>query len=243
MQIAFLFSDNALIAVAVLERPKPAPSVSTTLPCVSLNAKISKETIGLVTWLDELLLLDDGLLDELEELLEAGLLEELLLELEAGWLDELALELEIGLLEEALLLDDGWLEALLLEEYWLELEVALEEETALEEFDELIIDELLNELALLFAWDKELGWLLMVSLELIKEDETLEEYSLVFESELISLVSLLVLKDAVGSLVLNLRLQAVRHNPSSVDNPRNSFLFFIINGLTLKMYLFNFIQN
>lgn len=66
----------------VLLKPKPLPCVSMTLPCVSLKAKISKDTlVGL--WLDDVLDEDDErLVDELLELeeLELDELLELLLE-------------------------------------------------------------------------------------------------------------------------------------------------------------------
>ena len=55
----FLLADNSFKAVVVLPKPKPLPSVSVTLPCVSFNAKMSKETCLLV----------GALLEELDELL------------------------------------------------------------------------------------------------------------------------------------------------------------------------------
>ena len=88
--------------VVVLAKLMPFPSVSTTLPCVSLKAKISKDTfVG--PWLeDELDDEDDKTLeDELLEFEELELLDELLLEL-----DELALEEELLLEELELLLED-----------------------------------------------------------------------------------------------------------------------------------------
>ena len=45
MNIEFLFLDNSFKAVYVLARPMPLPCVSTTLPWVSLKAKISNVTV------------------------------------------------------------------------------------------------------------------------------------------------------------------------------------------------------
>lgn len=105
--------------VVVFAKLIPLPSVSTTLPCVSLKAKISKETVLGASELEEELddedetleelelevELDDGLL--LELLLEALLLEELEVDEELALLFEELLELEVeelDLLEEVLLL-------------------------------------------------------------------------------------------------------------------------------------------
>ena len=105
--------------VVVFAKLMPLPSVSTTLPCVSLKAKISKETVLGASELEEELddedetleelelevELDDGLL--LELLLEALLLEELEADEELELLFEELLELEVeelDLLEEVLLL-------------------------------------------------------------------------------------------------------------------------------------------
>ena len=94
--------------VVVFAKPMPLPMVSTTLPCVSLKAKISKETVLGASELEEELDDEDETLEELElEVeLEDGLLLELLLE--ALLLEELALLfeelLELDLLEEVLLL-------------------------------------------------------------------------------------------------------------------------------------------
>ena len=84
----------------------PLPTVSTTLPCVSLKAKISKETVLGASELEEELDDEDETLEELELEVELddGLLLELLLEAD----EELALLfeelLELDLLEEVLLL-------------------------------------------------------------------------------------------------------------------------------------------
>ena len=94
--------------VVVFAKPMPLPTVSTTLPCVSLKAKISKETVLGASELEEELDDEDETPEELE--LEAELDDGLLLELllEALLLEELALLfeelLELDSLEEVLLL-------------------------------------------------------------------------------------------------------------------------------------------
>ena len=116
MEFSLEISFNKVVVFAKL---MPLPSVSTTLPCVSLKAKISKETVLGASELEEELddedetleelelevELDDGLL--LELLLEALLLEELEADEELVLLFEELLELEVeelDLLEEVLLL-------------------------------------------------------------------------------------------------------------------------------------------
>ena len=116
MEFSLEISFNKVVVFAKL---MPLPSVSTTLPCVSLKAKISKETVLGASELEEELddedetleelevevELDDGLL--LELLLEALLLEELEADEELALLFEELLELEVeelDLLEEVLLL-------------------------------------------------------------------------------------------------------------------------------------------
>ena len=114
----FLFAVSSFKRVDVLAIPKPLPDVSLTLPCVSLNAKISKVTpsgLSLIedvldVELDELVLIDVVelllLLDvELDDvLLEIELLEDVdvLLEVELLVVDEVLLEL----LDERLLVLD-----------------------------------------------------------------------------------------------------------------------------------------
>lgn len=87
--------------VVVFAKLMPLPSVSMTLPCVSLKAKISKETVLGASELEEELDDEDETLEklELEVELDDGLLLELLLE--ALLLEEL---LELDSLEEVLLL-------------------------------------------------------------------------------------------------------------------------------------------
>lgn len=116
MEFSLEISFNKVVVFAKL---MPLPSVSTTLPCVSLKAKISKETVLGASELEEELddedetleelelevELDDGLL--LELLLEALLLEELEADEELALLFEELLELEVeelDLLKEVLLL-------------------------------------------------------------------------------------------------------------------------------------------
>ena len=131
--------------VVVFVRPRPLPCVSTTLPCVSLKAKISKDTlVGL--WLEDELDEDDEILvDELLELLleELELLDELLLE---ELLLELLLDLdELDELEELLdleELDDELIELLLdVEVFVVLVDVAtLDEETLLDELLPFILE-------------------------------------------------------------------------------------------------------
>ena len=105
----FLFAVNSFKRVDVLAIPKPLPDVSLTLPCVSLNAKISKVTpsgLSLIedvldVELDELVLIDvvelllllNVVLDDV--MLEVELLEDVdaLLEVELLAFDEVLLEL------------------------------------------------------------------------------------------------------------------------------------------------------
>ncbi len=118
MKIEFSL-ESSFNKVVVFAKLIPFPSVSTTLPCVSLKAKISKETVLGVSELE--LEVDDE--DEtLEEVLDELLLDELEVD------EELELEVEeLDLLEEVLLL-------LVSEEL-----VALD---AMELFEETLLDEL-----------------------------------------------------------------------------------------------------
>ena len=100
MEFSLEISFNKVVVFAKL---MPLPSVSMTLPCVSLKAKISKETVLGASELEEELDDEDETLEELELEVELddGLLLELLLE--ALLLEELALLfeelLELDLLE------------------------------------------------------------------------------------------------------------------------------------------------
>ena len=117
MKIEFSL-ESSFNKVVVFAKLIPFPSVSTTLPCVSLKAKISNETVLGVSELE--LEVDDE-----DETLEEVLDELLLDELEAD--EELELEVEeLDLLEEVLLL--------VLEEL-----VALD---VMELFEETLLDEL-----------------------------------------------------------------------------------------------------
>ena len=98
MKTDSVFADNSFNNVEVFVRLIPLPSVSTTLPCVSLKEKMLNDTLlGLGGMLDVELL-------ELEELLEALLLDELELLLEEELLEALLDEL----LEEAELLEEDF---------------------------------------------------------------------------------------------------------------------------------------
>ncbi len=93
MEFSFESSFNR---VEVLAKLMPLPSVSMTLPCVSLKAKISKDTTCGACELEEELDDEDETLEELEELeLDELLLEDELLEL----LEELLELLEVVLEE------------------------------------------------------------------------------------------------------------------------------------------------
>ena len=138
MEFSLEISFNKVVVFAKL---MPLPSVSTTLPCVSLKAKISKETVLGASELEEELDDEDETLEELEVEVELddGLLLELLLEVLL--LEELEADEELALLfEELLELEAEELD--LLEEVLL---LVLEELVVLdvmELFEETLLDEL-----------------------------------------------------------------------------------------------------
>ena len=102
MEFSLEISFNNVVVFAKL---MPLPSVSTTLPCVSLKAKISKETVLGASELEEELDDEDETLEELELEVELddGLLLELLLEEDELLLEELEADEELALLFEELL--------------------------------------------------------------------------------------------------------------------------------------------
>ena len=133
MEFSLEISFNKVVVFAKL---MPLPSVSMTLPCVSLKAKISKETVLGASELEEELDDEDETLEELELEVELddGLLLELLLE--ALLLEELEADEELALLFEELLELDSLEEVLLLV---LEELVVLD---VMELFEETLLDEL-----------------------------------------------------------------------------------------------------
>ena len=135
MKIEFSL-ESSFNKVVVFAKLMPLPSVSTTLPCVSLKAKISKETVLGASELEEELDDEDEALEELELEVELddGLLLELLLE--ALLLEELEADEELALLFEELLELDLLEEVLLLV---LEELVVLD---VMELFEETLLDEL-----------------------------------------------------------------------------------------------------
>ncbi len=141
MNIEFLFLDNSFKAVDVLARLMPLPWVSTTLPWVSLKAKISNVTVLSSEELDE----DDELeLVWFEELVWLELLEALL---EAALLLEEMLDEPETLLDELIMLEElVWEEllAVLLVDETFEEELSLEDRLLVDEYSSLL--ETFNEL-------------------------------------------------------------------------------------------------